>query len=73
MVGINCPGHIMKMADTTFFCRNLYKIFSTTIRPITLKLGIDHWALGQIMIYSNSDHSMIFSYLIARSTWDTFC
>ena len=42
---LNGPGHLTKMAAMPIYGKNLKKIFSRTQRPMTLKLGMQHWVL----------------------------
>ena len=50
--------------------KNLKKIFSGTKRPMTLKLGLQHWVLKYYQVYqvySNDDPGLILTYFTARS------
>ena len=49
-------GHLTKMAATPIYGKNPSKIFfSRTNGPMTLWLGMLHWGLGPIIVYSNDD------------------
>ena len=59
----NGPGHMTKMAVIP-----IYKIvFSGTKRPLTLKLGMQHWVLEYYQVYSNDDPGLTLTYFTARS------
>ena len=52
----NSPGHMTKMAAMPIYGKNLKKIFfSGTKRPMTLKLGAQHWVLEYYQVCSNDD------------------
>ena len=42
-----------KMAAMPIYGKNLIKIFSGTKRPMTLKLGMQHWVLEYYQVCSN--------------------
>ena len=49
----NVPGHMTKMAAMPIYGKNLIKIFSGTKRPMTLKLGMQHWVLEYYQVCLN--------------------
>ena len=64
----NGPGHMTKMAAMPIYGKNLKKIFySGTKRPMTLKLGTQHWVLEYYQVYSNDDPGLTLTYFTARS------
>ena len=61
-------GHMTKMAATPIYGKNPSKIFfSGTGRPISTKLGMQHWGLQPIMVCSNDDPGKTLTYFTARS------
>ena len=57
-----------KMAAIPIYGKNLKKIFfSGTKRPMTLKLGMQHWVLKYYQVYSNDDPGLTLTYFTARS------
>ena len=60
-------GHMTKMATTPIYGKNPSKIFSGTGRPISMKLGIEHWRLQPIIVCSNDDPGVTLTYFTARS------
>ena len=61
-------GHMTNVAATPIYGKNPSKIFSSrTKRPRTLWLGIYHWGLGSIIIYSNDDPRLTLTYFTATS------
>ena len=64
----NGPGYMTKMDAMPIFGKNPLKIFfSGTIRPMVLKLGIQHQGFEPYKICSNDDPGMTLTYFIARS------
>ena len=64
----NGPGHMTKMADMPIYGKNLKKkIFSETKRPMTLKLGMQHWIIEYYQVCSNGDPGFTLTYFRARS------
>ena len=61
MVCSNVPGHMTKMAAMP--------IFSGTKRPMTLKLGMQHWVLEYYQVCSNDypELTLTLTYFTARS------
>ena len=59
----NGPGHLTKLVTMPI----PLKIFSTTERPMTLKLGMQHHMLEYYQIYSNDDPGLTLTYFMARS------
>ena len=56
-----------KMAAIPIYGKKLKKIFfSGTKRPMTLKLGMQHWVLEYIQICSNDDPGLTLTYFTAR-------
>ena len=69
----NDRGHMTKMAAMPIYGKNLKKIFfSGTKRPMTLKLGMQHWVLEYYQIYSNDDPGLTLTYFTARSNFDLY-
>ena len=57
-----------KMATTPIYGKNLLKIFlSRTRRPVTLRIGMQHWDCGAYQVCSNDDPKMTLTYLTSRS------
>ena len=73
-------GHMTKMAATPIYGKNLLKIFFfRTRRPVTLRLGMQHWGFGAYQVCSNDDPRLTLTYLTSRSNllpnafkWDFF-
>ena len=73
-------GHMTKMAATPIDGKNLLKIFfSRTRRPVTLRLGMEHWGCEAYQVCSNDDPRLTLTYLASRSSllpnafeWDFF-
>ena len=64
----NGPGHMTKTAAMPIYGKNLKKIFfSGTKRPMTLKLGMQHWVLEYYQVCSNDDPGLTMTYFTARS------
>ena len=63
----NGLGHMTKMAAIPIYGKNLKKIISGTKRPMTLKVGMQHWVLEYYHICSNDDAGMTLTYFMARS------
>ena len=62
------PGHMTKIAAMPIYGKNLKKIFFTgTKRPMTLKVGMQHWVLKCYQVYSNDDPGLTLTYFMARS------
>ena len=62
-----------KMAATSIYGENPSKIFfSRTSGPIFTKLGMQHWELQPIIVYTNDDPGVILTYFTARSNLVTF-
>ena len=68
------PGHMTKMAVMPIYGKKLKKIFSGTKRPMTLKLGMQHWVLEyyqskkiRYQICSNDDPELTLTYFTPRS------
>ena len=60
------PGNMAKMAAMPIYGKNLKKFFFSEIkRPMTLKLGMQHWMLEYYQICSNDDPEL--TYCTARS------
>ena len=68
---LNGPGHMTKMAAMPIYGKNLkkIKIFSRIVRPMTLKLGIQHQVLEYYQISSNDEAGLIL--IMARSNLHT--
>ena len=61
-------GHMTKMAATPIYGKNLLKIFFfRTRRPVTLRLGMQHWGCGAYQVCSNDDPRLTLTYLTSRS------
>ena len=59
---VNGPGHMTKTATMPIYGKNLKKIFfSGTKRPMTLKVGMQHWVLEYYQVYSNDDSGLTFT------------
>ena len=64
----NDIGHMTNMAAMFIYGKNLKKIFfSGTKRPMTLKVGMQHWVLRYYKICSNDDPGLTMTYFTARS------
>ena len=63
----NGPGHLTNMVDIPIYGKNLKKSFSGTERLLTLKVGMQHWALEYFQICSNDDPGLTLTYFTARS------
>ena len=63
----NVHGHMTKMAAMPIYGKNLKKSFSGTKRPMTLKLGMQHWVLEYYQVCSNDDPELTLTYFMARS------
>ena len=64
----NGPGHVTKMAAMPIYGKKNLKIFfSGTKRPMTLKLGMQHWVLEYYQVCSNVDIGLTLTYFMARS------
>ena len=64
----NGPGHMTKMAAMPIYGKKTLKIFfSGTKRPMTLKLGMQHWVLEYYRVCSNVDIGLTLTYFMARS------
>ena len=66
----NGLGRMNKMATKPINVKNLKKkkiIFSGTKRPMTLKVGMQHWVLEYHQVCSNDDPGMTLAYFKARS------
>ena len=65
----NYFGHMTKMAAMPIYGKNLLKIFfSRTRRPVTLRLGMEHWGCGAYQVCSNDDPMLTLTYLTSRSS-----
>ena len=61
-------GHMTKMSPTPIYGKNPSKIFfSRTKGPVTLWLGMKHWGLRPIIVYSSDDPRLTMTYFTARS------
>ena len=61
-------GHMTKMADMPIYGKNPSKIFfSRAGRPIFTKHGMYHQGLQPIIVCSNDDPGVTFTYFTARS------
>ena len=49
----NGPGHMTKVAAMPVYGKPLKIFFSRTKRPMTLKLGMQHWVLEYYQVCSN--------------------
>ena len=57
-----------KMAAMPIYGKNLKKnFFSGTQKPMTLKLGMQHWVDKYYQIYSNDDPGLSLTYFTAMS------
>ena len=63
----NGPGHMTKMAAMPIYGKNLKTFFSGTKRPMSLKLGMQHWVLEYYQVCSNDDTGLTLTYFTARS------
>ena len=61
------PGHMIKMAATPIYGKNLKIFFSGTKRPMTFKLGMQHLVLKYYQVCSNYDPDLTMTYFTARS------
>ena len=61
----NSPGHMTSMATMPIYGKNLF--FSGTKRPMTLNIGIQHWALKYHQVCSNDDPKLTLTYFTVRS------
>ena len=62
------PGHMTKVAAMPIYGKKTLKIlFSGTKRPMTLKLGMQHWVHEYYQVYSNDDPGLTMTYFTARS------
>ena len=59
--------HMTKMAAMPIYGKHFLKIFSRTRRPVTLRLGMQHWGCGAYQVCSNDDPKMTLTYLTVRS------
>ena len=66
-VRLNGPGHMTKMAAMPIYGKHLKIFFSGTKRPMTLKLGVQHWVLEYYQVCSNDDPGLPLTYFTARS------
>ena len=64
-------GHMTKMPAMPIFCKNPSKIFYGTGGPISMKIGMWHWGLLPIVVCSNDDHGVTFTYFTTRSNFVT--
>ena len=61
--------HKTKMAARPIYGKNLLKIFfSRTRKPVTLRLGMEHWGCGAYQVCSNDDPRLTLTYLTSRSS-----
>ena len=60
-------GHMTKMAAMPIHGKTLKIFFSGTERPMTLKLGMQHWVQEYYQFYSNNDPGLTLTYFMARS------
>ena len=51
----------------SIYGKNLKIIFSGTKRPMTLKVGMQHWLLEYYQVWSNDDPGMTLTYFTAMS------
>ena len=62
----NSPGHMIKMAAMPIYSKKLKKSSSPEPKkPMTLKLGMQHWVLEYYQFYSNDNPGL--TYFTARS------
>ena len=67
-VYINGQGHMTKMAAMAINSKKTFKIFfSTTRRPMILKLGMKHQGEELYKVYINHDLGMTLTYFIYPS------
>ena len=68
---VNAIGlcHITKVAAMSIYGKPLKIFFSETKRPMTLKLGMQHWLLRYYQMYSNDDPGLTLTYFTARSNF----
>ena len=56
-----------KLAAMPIYGKNLKKIFfSGTKRPMTLKLGMQHWVREYYQVFSNDDPRLTLTYFTTR-------
>ena len=61
-------GHMNEMGNMSIYGKNPSKIFFTgTGRSISTKLGIKHWGLLPIIVYSNGDPGVTLTFLKAKA------
>ena len=64
----NGPGHMTKMATLPVYGKNLKKSSSPEPkRPMTLKIGMQHWVLKYYQVCLNDDTGLTMTYITARS------
>ena len=64
----NGLGHMTKMATMPIYGKNIkiYLLLNQK-RPMTLKVGMQHWVLKYYQIYSNNDPGLTLTYFTERS------
>ena len=68
-VCINGQGHMTKMAAMAINSKkSLKNFFSSTRRPMILKLGMKHQAMELFKVYINHDPVMTLTFFMARLT-----
>ena len=58
-----------KMAAMPIYGKNLKNIISGIKRPMTLKVGMQHWLLEYYQVCANDDPEMTLTYFTARSNF----
>ena len=60
-------SHMAKMADMPIYEKKKIEIFFGINRPMSLQLGIQHWALDNYHVCSNDDSTLTFDPFTQRS------
>ena len=64
----NGPGHMTNMAAMSIYGKNPLKIFfSGTKRPMTLKVGMQHWVRVYYQVCASDDPGLTLTYFTAMS------
>ena len=69
----NGRGHMSKIAVMPIYVKPLNNFFSGTKRPMTLKVGVQHWVLKYHQVYSNGDYGLTMTYFAAKSNFGLLC
>ena len=64
----NGPGHMTKIATMPIYGKNRKQFSSPELkRPLTLKLGMQHWVLEYHQVCLNDDRGLVLIYFTAWS------